>query len=72
MEELIHVSQAADILEVHPETVRRMDTRGELHSRRDWRGHRVFDLEELLRAKEKRERLVDFALKEQIPNSRRT
>lgn len=67
MTELLRVSKTADILDVHPETVRRMDARGELHSRRDWRGHRVFNLEEVLQAKEKRERLVNFALGEQIP-----
>lgn len=61
MTELLRVSKAADLLDVHPETVRRMDARGELRSRRDWRGHRVFDLEEVLRAKEKRERLIDPA-----------
>ena len=61
MEELLRVSKVANILDVHQETVRRMDARGELKSRRDWRGHRFFDLDEVLRAKDKRERLVEFA-----------
>ena len=61
MQELLRVSEAAEVLSVAPITVRRMDARGELKSRRDWRGHRVFDLDEVMRAKEKRERLVDSA-----------
>jgi excisionase family DNA binding protein len=61
MDKLLRVAEVAELLSVHPLTVRRMDARGELLSRRDWRGHRVFDLEEVLRTKEKRERLVDSA-----------
>ena len=57
MQKHLRVSKAAKVLEVHAVTVRRMDARGELNSRRDWRGHRVFDLEEILQVKKKRERL---------------
>jgi excisionase family DNA binding protein len=67
MQERLRVSEVAEVLRVAPITVRRMDARGELHSLRDWRGHRVFELEEVLRVKEKRERLVEAAPEEHMP-----
>jgi len=52
------VSEAARILDVHPETVRRMDRRDELKGLRNYFNHRVFRLQEVLRVKAERERLV--------------
>lgn len=57
-EERVTVSRVADILGVHPDTVRRMDRRGELPSFRNWLGQRVFYLDTVLRVKAERERLV--------------
>lgn len=54
----ITVSEAARILKVHPETVRRLNRKGVLLAQRDYRGFRVFSMEDLLRLKVKRERLA--------------
>jgi len=56
MEKLL-VSKAAKVLNVHPETVRRLERQGALKARRDYRGFRVFDLNEVMRLKKKRDRL---------------
>lgn len=55
--EKLTVAKAARYLECHPETVRRLEKRGELKARRDYRGFRIFDLEEILKLKRIRERL---------------
>ncbi len=58
MEKLM-VSKAAKILDCHPETVRRLERKGELKARRDYRGFRVFNLEDLWALKEKRDELKE-------------
>ena len=55
--EKILVSKAANLLSVHSETVRRLERRGVLKAKRDYRGFRVFDLDEILRVKEERAKL---------------
>ena len=56
MEKLL-VSRAAKVLNVHPETVRRLERQGTLKAKRDYRGFRVFDLNEVMRLKKEREKL---------------
>ena len=56
MEELT-VSKAAGILGCHPETLRRLERRGEIKAKRDYRGFRFFNLGDLLSLKKKREKL---------------
>lgn len=56
MEKLL-VSRAAQVLNVHPETIRRLERQGVLKAKRDYRGFRVFNLDEVLRVKEERAKL---------------
>lgn len=56
-EGLITVSKAAEILDCHPETVRRLERRGLLTAKRDYRRFRVFDIREILKIKAEREKL---------------
>jgi len=53
----LKVSQAAKELGCHPETVRRLERRGVLKAKRDYRNFRVFDLDEVLKVKVEREAL---------------
>ena len=53
----LKVSQAAKELGCHPETVRRLERRGVLKAKRDYRNFRVFDLGEVLKVKVEREAL---------------
>ena len=55
--ENLTVSKAAEIINCHPETIRRLDRRGVIKAKRDYKGHRVFNLNELLRLKKEREKL---------------
>lgn len=55
--ERITIAKAAEIVNCHPETIRRLDRKGIIKVRRDYRGFRVFDVEELLKLKKERERL---------------
>lgn len=54
----IMVAEAARVLSVHPETVRRWERRGLIKARRNYRRFRVFDLQDVLRMKERREELT--------------
>ena len=56
--EKVKVSGAAIILEVHPETVRRYDKRGILRGKRDFLGHRIFSVEEVMQLKAKLDALT--------------
>ena len=58
-EGLITVSKAAEILNCHPETVRRLERRGLLIAKRDYRRFRIFDINDVLQLKKERERLLD-------------
>ncbi|MBW1894416.1 MAG: MerR family transcriptional regulator [Deltaproteobacteria bacterium] len=51
------VSEVAKKLGCHPETVRRLERRGVLKAKRDYRNSRVFDLAEVLKVKAEREAL---------------
>jgi len=53
----LHTAKAAAIVGLHPETVRRLNKRGLLRAMRDWRGHRVFFMEDLLKFKAERKEL---------------
>jgi DNA-binding transcriptional MerR regulator len=55
--ERITISRAAQIVNCHPETIRRLDRRGIIKVKRDYRGHRIFTRNELLKLKKERERL---------------
>lgn len=51
------ISQAAAIVGVHTETLRRLDKKGSFRAKRDFRGFRVYTLTELLELKRQREKL---------------
>lgn len=53
------VKRAAEVLECSSETIRRLDRRGILKARRNFLGHRVFELDTLLKIKAEREELRD-------------
>ena len=57
MDNLLHTAKAAALVGLHPETLRRLNNRGLLPAKRDWRGHRVFCVVDLLRLKSEREQL---------------
>jgi excisionase family DNA binding protein len=54
---LLTVKQASKILGVHENSIRNFDRRGILRSYRDHRRYRLFELEDVLKLKEKRDRL---------------
>jgi len=58
-EDGIRVAQTAEVLEVHPITVRRLDQKGILKSRRNYLGHRVFRLADVLKVKRDRQPLQE-------------
>ncbi len=60
---MLLVSEAAQLLKAHPESVRRWERRGLLRAKRDYRGFRVFHLSEVLRLKERREQLTEAKAK---------
>ena len=45
----MRIGSAARVLDVHPDTIRRLDRLGVLTFTRDWRGHRRFTNEDLAR-----------------------
>lgn len=51
------VSEAAREIGCHPETIRRLEKRGILKAKRDYRNFRVFDLDDVLELKAEREAL---------------
>jgi DNA-binding transcriptional MerR regulator len=53
----LNVSAVAEILKCHPETVRRLNRRGLLKAKRNYRNFRIFDLKEVLKAKKQLEEL---------------
>ena len=53
------IAEAAKILGLHPETLRRWDRKGWLKSKRNYLGYRVFDRQEVLKIKERLEALRD-------------
>lgn len=57
MTHVLTVAKAAEVLNCHPETIRRLNRRGILKAWRDYRGFRIFNLEEVLKVKKERERL---------------
>ena len=57
IENLLHTAKAAALVGLHPETLRRLNNRGLLPAKRDWRGHRVFCVLDLLKLKAQRQRL---------------
>jgi len=56
---LLTVKQVSKILGVHENSVRNFDRRGLIKSYRDHRHYRLFDLKDILKLKEERER-VEF------------
>jgi excisionase family DNA binding protein len=54
---LLTVKEASKILGVHENSVRNLDRKGLIKSYRDHRHYRMFDLNDVLRLKEERERL---------------
>jgi DNA (cytosine-5)-methyltransferase 1 len=59
MEKGILISEAARVLEAHPETIRRWERRGLLRAKRDYRGFRVFDPEEVSLLKKRKQELTE-------------
>lgn len=57
MEEYFHTAKGAALVGLHPETLRRLNNAGKLPAKRDWRGHRVFYIVDLLKLKAERQRL---------------
>lgn len=55
----LKVKGAAQLLQCSNETIRRLNRRGILKAHRDFLGHRVFELDELLKVKAQREELRD-------------
>jgi len=53
------ITEAARVLGLHPETLRRWNRKGWLKSRRNYLGYRVFDRQEVLKIKERLEALRD-------------
>jgi len=51
------VSEVAKELDCHPETVRRLERRGILRAKRNYRNFRVFELADILKVKSERETL---------------
>ncbi len=43
----IRITEAGRRLGMHPETLKELERRGEIHIRRDWANHRVFSEDEL-------------------------
>jgi len=54
---ILTVSQVAKELGCHSETVRRLERRGILKAKRNYRNFRVFELADVLKVKEERETL---------------
>ena len=48
------VSDAAKVIPCHPDTLRRLERKGVIKAIRDYRGFRVFRLEDLLKLREQR------------------
>lgn len=57
MSELIRIAKAAQIVNCHPETIRRLDRKGVIKAKRDYLNFRVFTMDELLKLKKEREKL---------------
>jgi DNA-binding transcriptional MerR regulator len=55
----LKVKEAAEFLRCSSETIRRLNRRGILKAQRNFLGHRVFELDELLKVKAQREELFD-------------
>jgi DNA-binding transcriptional MerR regulator len=57
MKKLLRITEAADLLKCHPETLRRLDRKGLIKSQRNYLGHRVFKHSDIIQLKQKREAL---------------
>lgn len=58
MNDRLTVSQVAKFLSCHPETIRRLNRQGAIKAKRDYRGYRIFNKEDILKLKTDRERLT--------------
>ena len=47
MKEWVHINTAAEILGIHPETIRRWERAGLISPQRDDNGHRIFKRKDL-------------------------
>ena len=54
MEAKLLVSDAAKVIPCHPDTLRRLERKGQIKAVRDYRGFRMFRLEDLLKLREQR------------------
>jgi len=57
--EYFTVDRAAKILKCHPDTIRRLARTGVLPAKRNYRGWRMFKMEDLIRLKREREKLTE-------------
>lgn len=55
--EKMTITKAAEVINCHPETLRRLERRGVIKAKRDYRGFRIFDLNDLLKLKKEREKI---------------
>lgn len=55
MEAKLLISDAAKVIPCHPETLRRLERKGHIKAIRDYRGFRVFKLEDLLKLRAQRQ-----------------
>jgi len=58
MSDRLTVSQVANFLNCHPETIRKLNRQGVIKAKRDYRGYRIFNKEDVLKLKRDRERLT--------------
>ena len=64
-ENKITIAPGAQIVGVHSNTLRRLERMGFIQSQRNYLGYRIFKLEDLLRLKAERDRLVETFSKEE-------
>ena len=56
---ILRVKEAAEILQCSSETIRRLTKRGALKAHRNFLGHRIFSLNDLLKAQAERQEVHD-------------
>jgi DNA-binding transcriptional MerR regulator len=54
MQGKLFITDAAKVIPCHPDTLRRLERQGRIKAVRDYRGFRVFRLEDLLKLREQR------------------
>ena len=55
--EKLTITKAAEVVQCHPETLRRPERKGLIEAKRDYRGFRIFEFHDLLKLKKEREKM---------------